>query len=326
MLRVWVEFLSAREVTGHLDLLARHGVAPCLAVKGWSDDLATLLRGCAERGLEPALWPLLPVEEGYFPNEGNLDRFGRLVETLVEGASKAGAGPAWMVVDLEPPLDRGMGVLRGPPLRRLSRLLRWPLETLRPERFEAARGALRGMVRDLRRSGWRTLCAAGFPVLDQPEGTAGFEDLMESPVFEVGFDRVSFMLYSSMVPGLGGPRGNPAWVHSYAREARRRLGSAAAVSLGVAGRGVLEMERLMAGPEVLARDVAAARAAGISDIALYNLEGSLRDPAGWFGALKAPAREPRTSVAVEMSREILRAGAVAAERARNLSRRGPRRR
>lgn len=326
MLRVWVEFLAAKELTGHLDLLARHGVSPCLAVKGWSPDLAGLLRGCEERGLEPALWPLLPLEEGYFPNEGNLDSFGRLVSKLVEGASRAGVEPAWMAIDLEPPLDKGMAILRGPPLRRLSRLLRWPLETLRPERFEAARRTLEGMVRDLRGEGWRTLAAAAPLVLDQPEGTAGLEDLMESPVLGVGFDRVSFMLYSSMVPGLGGPRGNPAWVHSYAREARRRLGGAAAVSLGVTGRGVLEMETLMGGPEVLARDVAAARAAGVEDIALYNLEGSLRDPEGWLGALEASSREPLKSIAVEAARAGVRAGAVATEWARRLNKKAGARR
>lgn len=326
MLRVWVEFLSVQELTGHLDLLARHKVSPCLAVKGWSPDLAGFLKECRGRGLEPALWPLLPLDQGYFPNEQNLEPFGRLVSKLVEGASLAGVEPAWMAIDLEPPLDKGMEILQGPPGRRLSRLLRWPLETLRPGRFEEAREALRRMVRNLRKEGWRTLCAAGFPVLDQPEGTAGLEDLLESPVLGVEFDRVSFMLYSSMLPGLGGARGNPAWVHSYAREARRRLGNAAAVSLGVTGRGVLEMETLMAGPEVLARDVAAARAAGISDIALYNLEGALRDPEGWLGALKAPAREPRKSVAVEASRTGLRAGAMAAEWVRGLNRTGPRRR
>lgn len=326
MLRVWVEFLSARELTAHLDLLAGHQISPCLAVKGWSPDLAALLRECEERGLEPALWPLLPLEQGYFPNERNLEPFGRLVSKLVEEASKAGAETAWMAIDLEPPLDRGMEILRGPPLRRLARLLRWPSETLRPERFEAARRTLERMATDLRSKGWRTLCAAGFPVLDQPEGTAGLEDLMESPVLGAGFDRVSFMLYSSMLPGLGGPRGNPAWVHAYAREARHRLGGAAAVSLGVTGRGVLEMETLMAGPEVLARDVAAARAAGIEDIALYNLEGSLRDPEGWLGALKAPAREPGKSVAVEATRAGLRAGAIAAEWGRGLNRTEPRRR
>ncbi len=326
MLRVWAEFLSARELMDRLDLLARHGVSPCLAVRGWSEDLVALLRACAGRGLEPALWPLLPLEQGYFPNERNLEPFGRLVSNLAEGAARAGVEPAWMAIDLEPPLDRGMEILRGPPLRRLANLLRWPLDTLRPERFEAARRTLERMAMDLRSRGWKTLCAAGFPVLDQPEGTAGLEDLMESPVLGVGFDRVSFMLYSSMLPGLGGPRGNPAWVHSYAREARRRLGGAAAVSLGVAGRGVLEMETLMAGPQVLARDAAAARAAGVEDVALYNLEGSLRDPEGWLGALKAPAREPRKSAAVEVSRAGMRVAAVAAEWGRNINRNAPRRR
>ncbi|MEM3087001.1 MAG: hypothetical protein QXO51_05070 [Halobacteria archaeon] len=320
MLRVWVEFLSARELAAHLDLLARRRISPCLAVEGWSPDLGSLLKGCAARGLEPGLWPLLPLEQGYFPNERNLEPFGRLLSDLVHGAETAGAEPAWMVFDLEPPLDRGVELLRGPPLRRFSRLVRWPLETLRPERFEAARRRLEEMVRRLRRGGWRTLCAAAPFLLDQPEGTAGLEDLLESPVLGVGFDRVSFMLYSSMLPGPGGPGGNPAWVHSYAREARRRLGGAAAVSLGVTGRGVLEVETLMAGPEVLARDVGAARAAGIEDVALYNLEGSLRDPEGWLGALRAPAQEPRESIAVEASRAAVRAGAVAAEWGRKTAR------
>lgn len=322
MLRVWVEFLRPKELETHLDLLARHGVSPCLAVKGWSPDLADLLKGCAERGLEPALWPLLPLERGYFPNERNLADFERLVRELTESAARAGAGPAWMAVDIEPPLDRGLEMVRGPPLRRLSRALRWPLETLRPERFEEARSHLDRRVRDLHREGWKVLCAAAPLLLDQPEGSAGLEDLLETPVFGVEWDRVSFMLYSSMLPGLGGPRGNPAFVHSYAREARRRLGDRAAVSLGVCGRGVLEMETLMAGPGVLARDVGAARAAGVGDIALYNLEGALRDPAGWLGALKAPPRAPGRSLAVEGARAGVRGAALALEWARGLNRRG----
>ncbi|MCK6550309.1 hypothetical protein L6R52_31020, partial [Myxococcota bacterium] len=69
----------------------------------------------------------------------------------------------------------------------------------------------------------------------------------------------------------------------------------ASVSVGLAGPGKLGDEPVLPSPDALALDVAAARAAGVDDLALFSLEGVLgrASPEAWLEAFVAtPPRAP----------------------------------
>jgi len=113
-------------------------------------------------------------------------------------------------------------------------------------------------------------------------------------------DRVSSMLYTSVARGYS--RGLlrrddvRALLWTGARAAARRFGERAAVALGAVGRGALGDEQTYADPDELIDDVGIVRAAGIRDVALFDLAGVLaRPPAeAWLDALAAttPAASP----------------------------------
>ena len=95
------------------------------------------------------------------------------------------------------------------------------------------------------------------------------------------------MLYTS----LGCER---ARLYEVGRELRRHLGDRAAASIGLTGVGVLGSEPHYARPDQLEPDVAALKAAGIEDLAIYNLEGILTSPQpeAWFEMIRTtPALE-----------------------------------
>ena len=58
------------------------------------------------------LWPLLPDEIGYWPNERNVDPFSAFVQEILDQVRTDGLRLPWIAVDMEPPIYQ-MDALRG---------------------------------------------------------------------------------------------------------------------------------------------------------------------------------------------------------------------
>jgi hypothetical protein len=128
------------------------------------------------------------------------------------------------------------------------------------------------------------------------------------------------MLYTSMIEGWSrrvfgreDARSLLAW---FATRSRERLGSRAAVSLGAVGTGALQSEPVYRSPKELADDVGIARAAGVDDLALFDLGGVVARPPieGWLEpfAYTPPARElPRLTKTARASFAVAAAGITA---------------
>ena len=110
-LRVWAEFMTPAEICAPAVkvLLARYAVQPCLAVPYGSlgAGYARYLREYGEAGLEPALWPTLTDDLGYWPHEGNTLEFSAYVHELFHWAESQGVSIPWLAVDLETPYYQG---------------------------------------------------------------------------------------------------------------------------------------------------------------------------------------------------------------------------
>src|SRR6185437_10729070 len=138
--------------------------------------------------------------------------------------------------------------------------------------------------------------AIAAPILFLP----GWQEALGTPVFDVAWDHVSPMLYTSMIEGWSRgllARGDArALLAAACRAALRRFGPAAGASLGAVGTGALGDEPTYRGPAELADDVALAGAAGVDDLALFDLGGVLRRPPAeaWLEAFTAT--EPAAQV------------------------------
>ena len=294
-------------------LLARYRVAPIVAAPPEGDDAAILaaVAELAGDGLShAAVWPLLPRAEGYWPSEREPARFAARVEALLG----RGAAPPWILVDLEPPFAEMKAVTDA------ARVPAIVWRNLSPRRFGAARAAFAALAGRLRASGTRTFaCAAPLCGGDFAGGGRFWQDAWESPLLEVGWDAVGLMVYTTLLATRSGPLLDEASARRFAfRAARatvRRFGTGAAALIGLCGGGVLEDEAEYDDPEQLRLDAAAVRAAGVTDLTLYALEGVLAkaSPERWLEAFVAPgAVEPRSPRGDAVWGAVAAVGALAA--------------
>lgn len=159
------------------------------------------------------------------------------------------------------------------------------------------------------------LAAIPMLVADTPAAPAGWARALATPVAGVGYDHLSFMLYSTIMAGYASSwidqAGARYLLYASALRARACFGRSAGASLGITGPGALGDEPFYADIEHMIDDIAWLRAAGIDDLALHGLEGIVsRGPERWLRsfttARAAPGPPPRV-----LSAEVIFAAAIA---------------
>jgi hypothetical protein len=294
--RIWCETGDPeRTLDGPtLEALARREIELILAVFPASlRALPATLGRCARAGLRVSLWPMLDDAQGRWANARTMPAYLTFTWQVLD---HTGGHPVEaLFVDLEPPIDLLREALKSP-LRALRRLPQPGFEEARDRLQEAAHRARREGV---------PFASAVLPLVWL--GGSGWEEALGVPWRGVPWAAVHAMIYSSLVEGysggLAGPSTSGALVALTARQGRARLGGLAGLSLGVIGPGALGDERPLESTASLRRDLAAAIAAGVEDIALFDLVGAQRrgpldrwldaliDPLpGAAPAITAPAR------------------------------------
>ncbi|MFT3771914.1 MAG: hypothetical protein QM820_41430 [Minicystis sp.] len=281
--RIWCETVPAAELAAPavIALLQRFAVQPIVAV--WPDTLAATREACARlagEGVAVAAWPMLADADGRWLGAENADRFASFVARVADAL-----GPAEIVLDLEPPIAALRATIA-------DRAVHAHLLPAGPDRaaFEAARGALQALDRRLHARGIAVSAAIAPPVLLDPAGGSAWQARLGTPVDGVGWDHVSPMLYTSIIEGwsrgLLARADVRALLAAFCAAAVTRFGARAGASIGAVGVGAFGDEPVYRSPAELADDVAVARAAGIDDLALFELGGVLRRPPaeGWMEA------------------------------------------
>ncbi len=290
-LRVWAEFLPYDEASAPftIRLLRRFQVTLCLSVLDGApgNRLARLLQAYADAGLDVALWLLLPKAIGYWPSERNAEAFSAHLDAVFAWADRQRARVPWIAVDLELPLQQTLAYRDSRGLKQLFAIGQIALANLNARRFAQAVEWYRAILGKIHDRGAKALCAAhDYIAEDFHLGAPIVQDFLETPVVDVEWDVVSTMIYNSMVVEQFPVTLDDAhWMqYEVGRELKEAFGARAGISLGLTGVGVLGDEPHYTDPAQLAPDIAAAKAAGIEDIAIFNLEGILRspDPAAWF--------------------------------------------
>ncbi len=265
-------------------LLQRYRLSLTLAVRPWDlHELNALLPVLAGDGIEVGLWPMLADAEGRWANVASWPSFARFVDVLLRSIEPA--LPSELVLDIEPPI---------------SRLTAWkdgrPALLPRTGAFAYRRTAagMSTLVAELGRRGVPVRTAImPFLVFDGPLRLG--QRLLGTPGLEVPVAAHSLMAYTSLFEGWSrrtvSRRGAENLLYASACAAHLRLGPRASVSLGVVGTGAFGDEPVFRSPAELARDVALVRAAGITDVALFDLAGVLaRPPAeAWLDAFETEA-------------------------------------
>ncbi|MFQ5415948.1 MAG: hypothetical protein ACE5FL_02755 [Myxococcota bacterium] len=319
-IRVWSEFLSCEEASDPrvLDLLQEHDVGINFSVKHEmvAPALAELLRETTTRGISMCLWLLLSKAEGYWPSERNAERFAEYVEEVLGWAGKEGVVIDEIAVDLEPPLyfHEETKDLKG--IRAAFAGLRIARSNLNRHRFRHAAAVFNKMQDSLAERGIETYVPV-LPLIvdDMVRGSEVIQDLAEGPVSSVGWDRISPMIYTTMFQQFSNrfiSREDARWmVYSYSKDLVEQVNDRAAASIGLTGTGILGKEWIFRDIDELRQDAAAAKAAGVEDIAIFNLEGIMNreDPDAWLRAvIDAEPEVPVSSRRAERLRWAIQRG------------------
>jgi hypothetical protein len=303
--RIWCETVPAATLAAPatVALLRRYGVDPILAV--WPSTVPEARAAAdrfAEAGLRPALWPMLADADGRWASADNADRFCDFAERLAAEASAAE-----IVFDLEPPI----GALRASIASSVLHAHLLPAGA-DASAFRAARERIARTAGLLRARGVAVSAAMALPILfDPPRGPAGWEARLGTPVDGIAWDHVSPMLYSSILEGwsrgLLSRRDALAILACSCRASAHRFGSLGGASLGAVGAGAFGDEPTYPSPAELAEDVSVARAAGVDDLALFDLGGALRRPPAeaWLAAFTAAAPAARLPEATFRARAFV---------------------
>lgn len=280
-----------------LDDLARRRIQLAVAVTPeLAPELVDVLRRCHQHGVEVALWPMLSDAQGRWASAANADAYCRFVRELLTRVGEAAVLPQALVIDLEPPIER---------LRRVKDLSLRPTAGTAPPTAATSAAELTALAANTAALGLEIFAAAVPAVAVSPDTSArGWQRLLQTPIDALPLHRISTMVYTSLFEGYS--RGiirrqdARALLFTLAQATQRRYGPRASISLGAIGKGALGDEQTYRSPTELIDDVGIARAAGLSDLALFNLDGALARPplTAWLDALvhtdPAPTPPPPT--------------------------------
>lgn len=298
MRRVYSELLPLGELRTHpvLPALAERDIQLLAAVRPGEEELARRLVGRARSlGLEIGLWPMLEDDHGRWLNPGNARRFESWIGALPLAEIDT------LVLDLEPPISEVRAILDG----RLGAVRAWIDRELDAEPHAR-------IVRAVRAFDVEVMAAVVPFTLAPGRAGKGWQRALGTPIDDVDYDVVSSMLYTSLFEGygLGVVRREDArsLLSRFAALGVARLGSRASVSLGAVGAGALGDEHIYRDPAELEDDVALALAAGIGDLALFDLGGVVARPPveRWLDAFVAPP-EARPAAATKRAHALVAA-------------------
>jgi len=280
--RVWCETVPYDELVRSevVELLARRDVDLLLAVRPWQlAEVADVVRRFHDRGVFVAVWPMLADTEGRWVSADSAAAFIDFADAVLAAVPFADE----LVLDLEPPKAT------------LARWKNWRptwRQTPRPSRYNEARDSLAEATARWRLG--RRVTTALLPLLALELRGQWLQRAAGTPATMLHVDHHSVMAYTSLIEGwsrgLINRRRAETVLAGCARLTKLRFGAAAGLSLGAVGVGAFEDEPCYRDPRELARDVAIATAAGITELSLFDLGGVLRrGPAeAWleaFGAL-----------------------------------------
>jgi hypothetical protein len=311
---VYSEFLSYGDVRAALPALARRGAALTLALPAariGDADLAALLRDAAAAGVEVRAWLLLDRDQGYWPNETNLDVYGVAARRLLDWLTSDGLRVGALVFDMEPAYAYSEQ-LRAALAQGYPAALALMRTHRDPAAFAQARAQLAALVGEVQARGVRATCVTYPQVVDDlDDGDDDLQDALDVPVRGIGWDELAFMVYQSTFAEAAHQWLGPGLIRSYGLSARQGFGERAVVALGTVGTaGIFDAAATPAytDPDTLAQDVGAARGAGITRVEVYSLDGmlALGGADRWLDATRAGPRTVGVAGTVGVVRGLAR--------------------
>lgn len=278
-LALWSEFLPYAQVEQQLPELAARHLSLYLAVSENHTDwegLEHLLKAAIRHQVEVRPWLLLSEAHGYWFNKWNLKESESFVWHFLDEMAKRGLKIEWLIFDVEPPAALMTEIdqkLRAHQYFSGYRQLKKSGESaslLRAERMYTE------LVQKLHLKNVRVQAVVpNFVLDDRRDGAQRIQNSFGTPVENVPWDEITFMVYRLELQKIIGPVSSDI-VFRYATLAHDTYGAASGVDLGEVG--IVRYPQLSMGytREIdLQSDYLATLRAGIERIHFYSLDGML---------------------------------------------------
>lgn len=291
-LAVWSEFLSHSEVEQELSFLKSQKMSLHLAVHPADiqrAEIFELMRSAERVGVEVRPWILLDEADGYWANIWNAEKFRETVLAFLNRVREEKVQVSWISIDLESQPNQLRGASEC--LSRRDVLCASKVFGVNQDSklFWQAHSQFQKMIEEVRALGYK-LHAVAAPLLlhDLSDSKGRIQFLLGVPLQGLEWDEVSFMVYRPEFKNILGEIGSDI-VYEYARMARFYFGFKAAIDLGEIGESVFPISvKGFQKPEELLADIRAVKAAGISEINLYSLDGlsKMSQPELWVESVE----------------------------------------
>ncbi len=315
----WLEYATADDVDTYIAFADDHALNVNVALIRDTHDRAFLETACDAawaRNMTLRLWPLLPEDEGYWPNQGNAEAFSDWTHTLLDWAEQ------WepcrhidgVAIDMEMDWARTQELVAlGESEAGLDDIAAFFTDDVDEERFEDARAEYQDLCGYIGSLGLRCMLTT-LPVLvdDALDGDETLALALGTPVEGIAWHHRSFQVYRSLFQRFSFALSDPdqtytsGLITSYATDIVALYGDEGALDLGTTADGVVSADSL-ADAAALQADIAAGLAAGIDAgrVTIYSLEGAAdrEDGADWV-ALPEPEAADVDDASLEI-REVL---------------------
>ncbi|UCG32475.1 MAG: hypothetical protein JSU68_12510 [Phycisphaerales bacterium] len=291
-LGVWSEFLALDVVRTHWAALDRFGADLYLAVgpEELNESLRVFLTDARVAGIEVRPWLQLR-DEGIWTNEQNAAAFADYAREFLLWAEENGVPVEWIIIDLEPSLAYAQELRRTAEAEGIFAAVDLLGEHRDAEGFAAAREVLRDMVDEVHRRGFQAMAVTlPWTIDDLGDGDPDVQDMFDTPLAEVSWDRVGVMVYRPFFSDVFGVPLSPGYVARYSESMRFWYPDAAHVAVGNISTAGVMVPPGYTEPLDLALDVSAARSAGIDSISVFSLDGMVLEggPEAWLAAATGP--------------------------------------
>jgi|GEM_PF-4593151 len=268
-------------------------------------DFAELLRQAEIQNVPVKLWPLLTPEEGAWCNEDNSELFIQNVYAILDYVQTLENNVEIIVINSElgpPKIDLIRQYFADGNLVELYKLLKSNVDR---EKFVDSQNRIQAMVDEIHQRGFMAQITTYPYLLDDLIDTDNdIQDAANVVLEGVEWDRLAFTPYSAAYTDDFEKPFGPYFVYSYSQMARERFGRKADIALGLIAPGGTHTYET---PQELAADVAAAKAAGIHRIDVFDLAGMMKDDRfdEWAEALLAePAIPPEEETTIDFHEDF----------------------
>lgn len=251
-------------------------------------------------GIDVKLCPYIdPARGGGFINESNIAEAEKLVHEILDYTESIHKTITTIVLNIEtgPPNDH---LLREAAAKwDVKKLAQMASKDIDRNHYLETTQKLKTMVQKMHNRGYKVqITSFTFLLDDLADGDTDLQDLFNIPMENIAWDTRSFCAYSTEYGALGGFPITPYFVYTYALSARMRYGEEACIAVGL----IQNTGNRYTAPNQLAADIAAAKAAGIKKIDLYNFAGMIGYPQytfdDWAKTTRVDPKPPKFNPAI----------------------------